>query len=205
MQKQDIATMAGLQSVHNFNFSDFDGGISHLLASIETKSAPQVVNDLAIEVDYDVLNEVRNKLFGLCKDSHECRLKEKGIIGDNESLDIALVSRHRKDDNDTLAKDTVKLYEFAVGLKETFPKEVLTRQSKMKDIVQADSETVEKPDTHKADKGSLHQRLFNVEIMNLVKEQGKTIQKLTQEHRQQQERINRLADDLKKTKMNYKH
>ena len=130
--------MAFAQAYRPYNFRDCDGRISHILGKVESQSVNDVIAELAIEAEWEVLTDVREKVFGLCKEIYEHHLREKGIIGENDKVDIVLFRRHNKDDNETVAKDIVDLYQYAVGLKISFPKEVLTRQSKFIDVEQAE-------------------------------------------------------------------
>ena len=195
--------MASGLAVSQYDFSDFDGGLSHLLAKLETKTAGQVVNDQANEVDADVLYEVRLKLFNLCKENYEGRLREAVIITEGESVDISLAKRHNKNDSDKLAEDTVKLYGYAVGLNNDFPKDLLTRSSKYKDIKprEESEEEGEELGDISAPKETLHQKLFNIEMMNLIKEQGRAIEKLSRESRHQKEQISILTIQLQEAEL----
>ncbi len=189
--------MASALAATQYDFSDFDGGISHLLAKIEgEKTTQDIVNDLTIEVDNDVLQDVRVKLFNLCKDTYECRLRESGELTTSETVEISLVKRHNKDNNEALAEDTVKLYQYAVGLKSDFPKDVLTRKSKLKEVQTEDAETEDQDKGNKLPRNTLHQKLFNVEIINMIKEQGRELEKMKREHRQQRDTITGLTNEL---------
>ena len=189
--------MATALAASQYDFSDFDGGISHLLAKIEgEKTSQDIVNDLTNEVDNEVLQDVRSKLFNLCKDTYECRLREKGEMTTSESIEIYLIRRHNNN-NEALAQDIVKLYQYAVGLKSDFPKDVLTRQSKLKEVVQKqDAEVDGSNKDNNLPRNTLHQKLFNVEVINMIKEQGRELEKLKREHRQQQDTITHLKGEL---------
>ncbi len=76
-------------AVTQYDFSDFDGGFSHLLAKFEGEKACQdIVADLTIDLDNEVLQDVRIKLFNLCKITYECRLRESGEMTASETIDI---------------------------------------------------------------------------------------------------------------------
>lgn len=197
---------------HNvYSLTDCDGRISHILGKIECQNINEVIDELATEAECDVLAELRDKVFKLCKDIFEHNLKEKGIIGETEKVDITLQRRNKKGDNgEALAEDIVKLYQYAVGLNQEFPKDVLTRSSKTKEItdkvdraVGSESENGTADENQAANcieaKVSLHQKLFNLEIMNLVKEQGRTIDKLSRESKQLKDTNAKLVDRLNDT------
>lgn len=177
--------MAMAKVCHQYNFTDCDGRISHILGKIESHSANEVVSELAIEAEYEVLFDVKEKIFGLCKDIYENKLREQNIIGENEHIDISAQRRHKKDDNENLAEDVVKLYQYAIGLQTDFPKDILARSSKFKDITQIvekqPGEDEKDCSEGRGQKETLHQKLFNLEIMNLVKEQSRSIEKLPRE------------------------
>jgi hypothetical protein len=138
-------------------------------------------------------------------------LKESGSILKEEEVDISLQKRVKTTDTITLAADVVSLYEYTVGLVTDFPKDVLSRSSKLKEIKKAsagqaaenrktDQSTEWKELFNSKAKEVIHQRIFNAEVMNLLKDQDKKIEnliKITDVDRNTIKQISAELDDAK--------
>ena len=188
--------MAGLQ--------DFDGRINHILGKLEREGKTEVINELSIDVDCDVLQELRERVFNLGKETYESKLRDANEIGDEEHVDLFLQKR-KKNENETLAKDIVELYQYAVGLSLTFPKDVLTRTctSKLKDTADLEDKSGEKDQVKQwkellsgKNKQSIHQRIFNTEMKNLVKDLESKIEMLVKDAINDRRKISDLEKSL---------
>ena len=111
--------------------------INHILGKLDRDGKTEVIEELANEAEDEVLQELRERVFILSKDIYESNLRETGTISKEEEVDIALQKRVKTTDTITLATDVVCLYEYTVGLATDFPKDVLTRSSKLKEIKKA--------------------------------------------------------------------
>ena len=191
-----------------FSFREFDGSINHILGKLDRDGKSEVVDELAIDVEDDVLLELRDRVFILAKDIYENKLRETETIGIDEKVDITLQKRNKSGDNQTISKDVVDLYEYTVGLSTVFPKNVLTRTSKLKEVKEPGAETAEKKNQAQEwkdlfaskNKEVIHQRIFNSEVMNRMKDQEKKIDSLLEGAEKNRKAIQSLETELNKAK-----
>ena len=189
-----------------FYFTEFDGRLNHILGKLERDGKNEVVEELATEAEQDVLQELRERVFILAKDMYENALRDTGTINNEEKVDISLQRRTKSGENSTLAKDIVELYAYTVGLQESFPKDVLTRNCKLKEIKKKDDEAIgAKP--NQAEEWSelfngknrevVHQRIFNTEIMNRMKDMEKRMETMAHASEDDKNKIEQLQSDLR--------
>jgi hypothetical protein len=125
-------------------FNDFDGRITHILQKMSISARNDIIDELAMDIEQDMLQDVRQKVFNICKELYENNLREIGVIDKDKETDFILQRRAKKSDSTPLARDIVDLYEFAVGATERFPRSVLARSCTYVDITkQKQSEKVD--------------------------------------------------------------
>ena len=177
-----------------FNISDFDGVIAHILQKIDIEARGDVISELANDADVDALQDVRAKLFVVCKKMYEGMLRETKAIEEGVEVDLTLQKRLKKADNTNLAKDIVDLFEFAIGGNEKFPKNVLARSSKYIDI---QTPANKEDGTSKAcNRDIVLARISNIEMVNTVKEQGKHIEALEKKGIEDRKKMEEVEKDL---------
>ena len=185
-----------------FTFTEFDGRISHILGKLECDGKNEVVEELATDVEVDVLQDLRERVFVLAKDSYETALKESETIDKNETVDITLIRRTKAGDSSALSKDVVDLYSYAVGWVEEFPRDVLTRGSKLKEVKKKEANDKRDQATewqevfNKQNKEVVHQRIFNAEIMNRMRDMEKRMESLADSCTKDRQVIEKMQSDL---------
>ncbi len=197
--------MAGLQ--------DFDGRINHILGKLDREGKSEVVNELALDVDYEVIQELRERVFILGRETYESKLKEAKELGEDDHVELSLQKR-KQGENESLAKDVVDLYEYAVGLSTTFPRDVLSRgcTSKLKDTTDLESKVGEKDQVKQwkdiltgKNKEAIHQRIFNTEVKNLVKDLERKIEMLVKDAINDRRKIADLEKNLSEANTKIAH
>ncbi len=186
-----------------FSFREFDGRLNHILGKLGHLDKNEVVNELATEAESDILQELRDRVFTLAKDLYENKLRDSNTINEDEQIDISLQRRNKNGENDVLAKDIVDLYEYTVEISADFPKELLTRNSKLKEVKKKDEVEKKKDQVEEwrslfsnSNKETVHQRIYNAEIMNMLKEQEKRIESLFNNAEKDRAIISDLQKDL---------
>ena len=182
-----------------FNIGDYDGVISHILQKIDIEARNDVIAELANDADCEALQDVRTKLFLVCKKMYETQLREKEILAEGDELDFSLQKRLKKADNTSLAKDIVDMYEFAIGGNEKFPKNVLSRASKYVDVPKSaanEGKEAENGAAKACNRDIVLARISNIEMVNTIKEQGKMIEALEKNAEGSEKRISELEKDF---------
>ena len=119
-----------LPLLNNAIFQEIDGGIAHILNDLGTQPCAEVIEQLALNVDKDVLLDIRYKVFKVAVQHFEQELEARGVSGGKPKLELI----QRKGDlvNEKLAKDIVDTVKYVCKLTEIFPKDLLSTNSKRK-------------------------------------------------------------------------
>ncbi len=183
---------------------EFDGQINHILGKLEIETKTDVINELALDVENEVLQELRERVFLLAKASYESKLRDLDELEKGDKLELTLQKR-KAGDNEPIAKDIVDLYEYTVELSTTFPRDVLTRgcRGKLKDVTGKENKAQDKDQVQQwkelfsgKSKEVIHQRIFNTEVKNLVKELEKKVDALVQNSLKDRKKIEDLEHHL---------
>lgn len=176
------------------DLDNIDESVIHILYKIEKEAKGQVIDELATDIELEVLLDVRQKLFVCSKKSYEELLSELNILEDGESTEMTLMQRRgKKDDGAIIAKDIVEMFEYVLGYSDNFPKSVLSRNSKFLEVTRVNPESG----------GTKTEPVITQEeiiINNILKDQQKDIKKLKDEWEKDRVRIVNLESELNELK-----
>ncbi len=160
-----------------------------------------IANEFEQECEKELLLQQRENLFMIVKETVERKLREEGYLDEKQTTNLELLKKTNKCLEITLARDMIQMYEYITNMSNSFPKDVVTKQSRYVDIVSFDEETnlgkLEKPIMGKLKLLEFANELRDMksiidDLSNKRSEDNKSIVMLKQEVVQLQGQINTL-------------
>ena len=165
-----------------------------ILNKIENNSLSDVVEELALDSDMKELLDMRKGLFVLAKEKLEYSLRKSTTLGEEEDSGVKISNKTRRSQPAAIAKDVVEQYKYIMGMTVNFPRGILSKETRFNDILPPDGQ---KDDHDRSLKVNLvEDKMRQVELTNLVKEQQKVIDQLLTKYNEQQQSIDYLTEKV---------
>ena len=108
---------------------DIDGQVAQILADCESRPRGDIVESLVDDVDADVVIEARNVLFRAAQSRYDEQLDTAGI---DEQARLCIKTRKGDKARTANARDVSDLFLYVAELTGSFPREVLSCNSKIR-------------------------------------------------------------------------